>query len=91
MREGGVQLGWQLAGQVRASIVPRQRMAETCKVLEKILTMVSTENSSFCKNLFGKTICAPKTAAAGERPLSSLGCALSPTLLIFIIILLRSF
>jgi hypothetical protein len=24
--------------------------AETCKVLEKCLTMVSTESSSFCKN-----------------------------------------
>jgi hypothetical protein len=34
--------------------------AEICKVLENILTMVSTESSSFCKNSFGKTICAPK-------------------------------
>jgi hypothetical protein len=31
-----------------------------------------------CKNSFGKTICVPKTASAGERPVSSLGCALSP-------------
>jgi hypothetical protein len=42
------------------------------------LTIVSTESSSFCKNSFGKTIWAPKTASAGERPVSSLGCALSP-------------
>jgi hypothetical protein len=28
--------------------------AETCKVLEKILTMVSTENSSFCKNYLAR-------------------------------------
>jgi hypothetical protein len=33
--------------------------------------MVSTESSSFCKNSFGKTIWAPKTASAGERPVSS--------------------
>ncbi len=46
--------------------------AETCKVLENLLTMVSTENSSFCKNLFGNTICAPKTASARERPVYSL-------------------
>ncbi len=46
----GEQLGWQLVGQVGARIVPRQREgAETCKVLENILTMVSTESSSFCK------------------------------------------
>jgi hypothetical protein len=44
----------------------------------KFFTMVSTENSSFCKNSFGKTIYAPKTASAGERPVSSLSCALSP-------------
>jgi hypothetical protein len=52
--------------------------AETCKVFENFLSMVSTESSSFCKNSFGKTIWAPKTASAGERPVSSLGCALSP-------------
>ncbi len=51
--------------------------------------MVSTENSSFCKNSFGKTICATKTASARERPVSSLSCALSPMFLIFIVILLR--
>jgi hypothetical protein len=51
---------------------------ETCKVSENLLTMKSTESSSFCKNSFGKTIWAPKTASAGERPVSSLGCALSP-------------
>ncbi len=48
--------------------------------------MVSTENSSFCKNSFGKTIFTPKTASAGERPVSSLGCALSPTLLIYLLL-----
>jgi hypothetical protein len=87
----GEQLGWQLAGQLGARIVPRQRGTETCKVLENFLTMVSTENASFCQNSFGKTIFTPKTASAGERPVSSLGCALSPTLLIFIVILLRIF
>jgi hypothetical protein len=34
--------------------------------------MVSIESSSFCKNSFSKTICAPKTASV-----SSLDCALS--------------
>ncbi len=52
--------------------------AETCNALEIFLTMVSTESSLFCKNSFGKTICAPNTASAGERPVSSLGYALSP-------------
>ncbi len=32
-----------------------------------------------------------RAAQLGERPVSFLGCALSPTLLIFILILLRSF
>jgi hypothetical protein len=52
--------------------------AGTCKVLEKFLTIESTESLSFCKNSFGNTIGAPKTASAGERPASSLGCARSP-------------
>jgi hypothetical protein len=75
---GGEQLSWQLAGQIGARMCLGKEGAETCKVLENFLTMASTENSSFCKNLFGKTICAPNTASAGERPMSSLGCALSP-------------
>jgi hypothetical protein len=40
--------------------------------------IVSTEISSPWKNSFGKTIGAPKTASAGERPLSSLSCAQRP-------------
>ncbi len=40
--------------------------------------IVSKEISSPCKNSFGKTIGAPKTASAGERPLSSLSCAQRP-------------
>ncbi len=47
---GGEQLGWQLAGQIGARIVPRQRKSRNCKVSENFLTMVSTESSSFCKN-----------------------------------------
>ncbi len=35
------------------------------------------DDSVNCKNLFRKTIWAPKTASAGERPVSSLGCAVS--------------
>jgi hypothetical protein len=39
---GGEKLaGWQLAGQIGARIVPRQRRAETCKVLENLFTMVN--------------------------------------------------
>jgi hypothetical protein len=40
--------------------------------------MESTEISSVCTNSLGNTIGAPKTASAGERPMSSLGCARSP-------------
>ncbi len=47
---GGEQLGWQLAGQVGTRIVPRQRRSRDMQVLDKILTIVSTVSSSFCKN-----------------------------------------
>jgi hypothetical protein len=77
--EGGrEELGWQLAGQLGARIVPRQRNSRTSKVVEKFVIIESTEISSFCKNLLGNTIGAPKTASAGERPVSSLCCARSP-------------
>jgi hypothetical protein len=36
----------------------------------KFLIIESTASSSHCKNSFGKTIGAPKTDSAGERPLS---------------------
>jgi hypothetical protein len=52
--------------------------AGACKVLEKILIMESIEISWLCKNLLSNTMGAPKTTSAGERPLSSLGCAQSP-------------
>jgi hypothetical protein len=48
------------------------------KVVKKILIIESTEIYSFCKNSLGNTIGAPKTASAGERLVSSLGCAQSP-------------
>jgi hypothetical protein len=51
--------------------------AGASKVFEKCLKILSTENSSPCKNMFGKTIGVPKTASAGERPVSSLGCTRS--------------
>jgi hypothetical protein len=71
--------GEQLAGQGSVlELCLGKEGPETCKVFENFLTMVSTESLSFCKNSFGKTICAPKTASAGERPVSSLGCTLSP-------------
>jgi hypothetical protein len=52
--------------------------AGACKVLEKFLIIASTDISSFCKNSLDNTMGAPKTASAGERPVSSLGCARSP-------------
>jgi hypothetical protein len=52
--------------------------AGTSKIFEKLSIIESTEISSFCKNLLGNTIGAPKNASAGERPVSSLGYALSP-------------
>jgi hypothetical protein len=73
--EGG---GEQLAGQVGARIVPRQRKSRNMQGFGKNFVIESTESSSFCKNSFGNTIWAPKTASAGERPVSSLGCAQSP-------------
>jgi hypothetical protein len=44
--------------------------AKTCKVLEKILIIESTENSSFAKIQFGH-----QKLLQPERPVSSLGCA----------------
>jgi hypothetical protein len=52
--------------------------AGASKVFEKCLIIESTEISSVCKNSLGNTIGAPKTASAGEGPVSSLGCAWSP-------------
>jgi hypothetical protein len=49
--------------------------AGASKVFKIVLDMLSTKISSPCKNSFGKTIGVPKTASAGERPVSSLGCA----------------
>ncbi len=62
MRGGVEELSRQLAEQLDARIVPRQEEAATSKVFEKILILESTESSSFCKNLLGNTIAAPKTA-----------------------------
>ncbi len=58
-------------------LVEREEVGAS-KVFEKFLQILSTENSSQCKNMFGKTIGVPKTASAGERPVSSLGCTQSP-------------
>jgi hypothetical protein len=49
--------------------------AGTSKDFFQNVKIVSTEISSPCKNSFGKTIGAPKTVSARERPVSSLGCA----------------
>jgi hypothetical protein len=47
------------------------------KVFENFLIMESTEISSSCKNSLDNTIGVPEIASAGERPVSSLGCAQS--------------
>jgi hypothetical protein len=53
--------------------------AETCKVLEQFLTMVSTESSSFCKKIcLARQFVHRKLPQPVERPVSSHGCALSP-------------
>jgi hypothetical protein len=75
---GGEQFGWRMLERSVLELCLSKEGAETCKVLENLLTMVSIESSPFCKNSFGKTICAPKTASSGERPVSSLNCAPSP-------------
>jgi hypothetical protein len=74
----GEEVAWQFVRQLGARTVPRQRTAGTCKVFEKFLIIASTGISSFCKNSLGNTMGAPKTASAGKRPVSSLGCARSP-------------
>jgi hypothetical protein len=51
--------------------------AGASKVVEKFLITESTEISSVCKNSIDNTIRAPKTASAGERPVSSFSCARS--------------
>jgi hypothetical protein len=78
VEEGREQLGWQLAWQLGARIVPRQRSIRNMQSFRQFLIIESTESSSFGKKSFGNTIGAPKTASARERPVSSLGCARSP-------------
>jgi hypothetical protein len=48
------------------------------KDFRNFFEIVLTGISSPFKNSFGKTIGAPKPASAGERPVSSLGCAWRP-------------
>jgi hypothetical protein len=48
------------------------------RILEIFLEISSTENSSACKNSLGRTREVPKTASAGERPVSFLGWKQSP-------------
>ncbi len=67
-----------LAGRLVLELCLGKEEAGTCKVLEKNLIIESTESSSFCNSSFGNTIWALKTTSAGERPVSSLSCALSP-------------
>ncbi len=60
------ELGWQLAGQLDARIVPRQGRSQNIPSFRKNFIKESTEISSFCKNSLGNTIGAPKTASARE-------------------------
>jgi hypothetical protein len=52
--------------------------AGASKVFGNFLIIESTEISLPCKNSLGNTIGAPKTASAGETPVSSLGCVRMP-------------
>jgi hypothetical protein len=65
-------------GSWRLELCLGRKETGTSKVVEQFLIIESTEMSSFCKNSLGNTIGVPKTALVGERPLPSLGCALSP-------------
>jgi hypothetical protein len=47
--------------------------AGASKFFKIFLTIASTENSSPCKISLERTIGVPKTASAGERPVSFLG------------------
>jgi hypothetical protein len=64
-----------LSGSWALELCLGKETAGTCKVCENFLIIVSTDISSFCKISLGNTMGAPKTASAGERPVSSLGCA----------------
>ncbi len=68
--EGREELGWQLAGQLRARIVPKQGKGRNIQSLIKSLIIESIEISSPCKNSLGNLIGAPKIASAEERPVS---------------------
>jgi hypothetical protein len=62
--------------QLKLCLLERGKVGAS-KVFKKCSEIVSTENSSPCKNSFGKTIGVIKTALAEKRPVSSLGCARS--------------
>jgi hypothetical protein len=73
------QLGWQLAEQVGVRIVPRQRRSRNMQGFGKILIIASTKIHHFAKIHLARQFGHRKqTASAGERPVSSLSCALSP-------------
>jgi hypothetical protein len=71
-----VEVSWKLTGQLETQIVHGQGKSRSIqRDFRKFFEIVSTGISSPFKNSFGKTILAPKTASAGEGPVSSLGCA----------------
>jgi hypothetical protein len=68
-RSGGSSLGsWRL------ELCLGKEKAGASKYLRIFFEIVSTGISSPFKNSFGKTIVAPKTSSAGERPVSSFLC-----------------
>jgi hypothetical protein len=70
---GGEEFG-ALAGQrLELELCLGKQKAGISRDFGKFFIIESTANSSYCKNSFGKTIEAPKTESARERPLSSLG------------------
>jgi hypothetical protein len=72
---GAEEISQELARQLVPRIAPRQRKRRSIQNFFKTFEIVTAEISFFCTNSFGKTIGAPETASARERPVSSLGCA----------------
>ncbi len=67
-----------LLGSWRLKLCLGKEKAGASKDFRKFFEIVSIGISSPLKNSFGKIILAPKTASAGERPVSFLACAWMP-------------
>jgi hypothetical protein len=75
---GGEQLSWQLAGQLSARIVPRQRRSRNMQVFGKCFHNGVNRKFIILQKLIWQDNLCTENCFSGERPVSSLGCALSP-------------